>query len=68
MDCLSKYLRGLDCYSMTVGAAALRISDYLAVKDHNKGRHLRVEAYDKIGEVQRRHAQDEKNKKRNGGE
>lgn len=53
---------------MTVGAAALRISDYLAVKDHNKGRHLRVEAYDKIGEVQRRHAQDEKNKKRNGGE
>lgn len=52
---------------MTVGAAALQISDYLAVKDHNKGRHLRVEAYDKIGEVQRRHAQDEKNKKKERG-
>lgn len=38
----------------------------LAVKDYNRGRHLRVEgvkqrgAYDKIGEVQRRHAQDKK--------
>lgn len=52
---------------MPVGAAALRISDYLAVKDHNKGRHLRVEAYDKIGEVQRRHAQDEKKLKKGTG-
>lgn len=39
---------------MNVGATACM----LAVKDHTRSGHSRVEADDKIGEVQRRHAQD----------